>query len=447
METTLKLNRRIPLFFTGLLFLLLFFSIGLFTGCLPKEKKVVIKIAIGEVSQREFLAPLTDLYSYKHPNVSFDIKTMGYMGLYKALIEDATTGNFRFDVVFIDDPWVVALYKLNYLRDLSEEFSWKPDKDLLDIFTRSAQVNGRYYAVPVIGNVQIFAVRTDLTSEYCYNLPNSLPSTWDDVLSCARKVYHPNEDIFGYIQRTFYREGEGNYNPLVTDWLPIYYSYGGSFEVDEEGYITRVDGEALLNSLKLLKALMETSFQGLEFLEHNDYERVISLIGGKKFGVQVSMGLIWPMGWAYKLYSPMYSKNPNSIAFTPLPKGPSGRAPILGVWHLGIPVTSEHPGEAFKFISWLASSQVQMYYGAYGGVPTRRSALDNPALIMTYPYYGVVMESLTWVRSRPRTPYWVNYERAFGKVMKSYLKGEIGDSELMEKFNEAIEEVRKLSNP
>ena len=414
-------------------------AISLLSGCAPKEtSKVTLKIALASESHREFLKPLVDIYSYKHKNVDFEINNYGYIGLYKAMLEDLRQGTWKFDVVFVDDPWVAGLYKRGYLLDLTEEFGWKPDRDIMPIFASSPEVNGHYLAMPVIGNIQIFVIRKDLVQDYC----ESVPDTWEEVLNCARRVYNPEKNLFGYIQRTFSRPQEGNYNPILTDWLPMYYAYGGYFKLDERGYISEVNTEALVESCRLLKDLMETSFGGLSTIDHNEHDRIITLLGGK-FQAQTAMGLIWPMGWALKLTSKEYVKNPNDILFTPLPSGPKGRFTILGTWNVGIPITSQHPKEAFQFISWLSSQEVQKYYGSYGGVPTRRSALEDPGMIMTYPFYGVILDSLRYVKKRPKTPYWVIYEREFGKLLRNYLKGKLTEDDLKRGFQEVIEKIKE----
>ena len=119
----------------------------------------------------------------------------------------------------IDDPWFPQLAK--FLLPLKNV----PPPLIADIVPASIALGkfpyatGELRALPFVGNTQLLFYRPDRLREAGFTTP---PDTWDEVLRYAASLTQPDKAKFGYAIRG--RTGA----PIVTDFLPIYWSSAAS---------------------------------------------------------------------------------------------------------------------------------------------------------------------------------------------------------------------------
>lgn len=76
---------------------------------------------------------------------------------------------------------------------------------------------GTLYALPHVGNVELFAYRKDLFAKYGLTYP---PKTWSDVLAAAKKINEGEPEIHGIV----FRGKKGN--PIIAGFLPMFWAFG-----------------------------------------------------------------------------------------------------------------------------------------------------------------------------------------------------------------------------
>ena len=107
--------------------------------------------------------------------------------------------------MLIDDSWFPAMVEDDKLVALDEHLAKRGiDADDTD-FVKSAldlcrhpYRTGPYYALPFVGNTQIFFYRADVFEKYGLEHP---PRTWADVLHAAKTIGSGEEGMYGYAQR------------------------------------------------------------------------------------------------------------------------------------------------------------------------------------------------------------------------------------------------------
>ena len=75
-----------------------------------------------------------------------------------------------------------------------------------------AEIETRLRALPWLGNVQVFAWRSDLVM--------ARPNTWDEVVTTAQQIRSDHPETYGYAIR-----GAAG-NPATTSYLPIIRGFG-----------------------------------------------------------------------------------------------------------------------------------------------------------------------------------------------------------------------------
>jgi multiple sugar transport system substrate-binding protein len=284
---------------------------------------------------------------------------------------------------------------------------------------------GSLYAVPMVGNVQLFYYRKDLLDKY--NL--TPPKTWDDVLKIAKLITEKEApNVYGYVIR-----GQRG-NPIVSDFLPVFWAYGG--EVLDENNKPHVNSEAGIKAMETYLKLKKYSPKGVETFDTDQIANALTQ-------GQVAMTIAWP-AWVSKVDNPESSKVVGKIDFSVVPGQVKDSAAMIGNWLLGIPSTSNNKEEAVKFLKWVTSKEVQKEMALKFGVPpTRKSLYNDKELVEKYRYYPSQLDALEHSVARPRTPYWSQIEDVWGLYLSQIVSGQIGIKEGLDKANSEIEKILK----
>jgi len=114
-------------------------------------------------------------------------------------------------------------------------------------------------------------------------------------------------------------------------------------------------------------------------------------------------------------------------------------APMLGIWLLGIPATSKNKAEAFDFLLFVTSPEIQKVMALHvGNPPTLMSLYKDPELIARYRWYPAQLEALLAGVPRPRVPVWSRVEDILGGYMHEALIGLRTPEDAVRAAHEAI---------
>src|SRR5256886_1680834 len=257
------------------------------------------------------------------------------------------------------------------------------------------------YGITIVGNVEMFMYRKDLAT--------TAPSSWDDVLANAMKFNKPN--FYGYVIR-----GKAT-NPASSDSLPILWSFGG--DIFDTSWKVMLDSTESIDAITFLtQSLKKYAEPGAANIDAADRDRLIAI--GQAF-----QSTTWPAEVTGVVEAQGVSQVIGKMAYIPIPKGPSGKGlGMMGNWLLGIPKGSKNGSAAADFIKWLIKSDNMKTYVQNGGIPTRTSLLNDPALGQANPYFPALAQSLAaqpnW---RPRTDQWNAVETIYGTAVNQAVAG------------------------
>src|SRR5207249_9327158 len=109
-----------------------------------------------------------------------------------------------------------------------------PDPDFLKSCLAVCLQDGAYYALPYVGNSQMFFYRRDLMTA---------PATWSEVLASAKKISAAGK-MYGYVMRG----APGN--PVVADFLPLFWAFGA--EMFSAGGAPAMDSQQGIDALRFM---------------------------------------------------------------------------------------------------------------------------------------------------------------------------------------------------
>jgi multiple sugar transport system substrate-binding protein len=367
--------------------------------------------------------------------ITIDVVELPYSDLYDKLVTTFTANDATYDMVMLDDPWMPKFGTEGWLQPLDSSYGFQRDADIAGVIydvgtwppPRGAvppsekDKEAHLYGITIVGNVEMFMYRSDLTPQ--------APATWDDVLKNAQE--QNKEGFAGYVIR-----GKAT-NPVVADFLPILWSFGGDV-FDESWNVTITSDESMAAVDFLVNDLKAVAQAGPAETDAADRSRLVAIGEGYQ-------STVWPGEVTDIVANPEVSQTIGKVAFIPIPAGPSGKGVgMMGNWLLAIPKAAKNGQAAADFIKWMADKDTQKTYAEAGGIPSRTSILTDAALGEKNPYFKALSDSLAAVPNwRPRTDQWNAVETALGTHLNAALAGTEDPEAAMQAASDEIVKIMK----
>ena len=396
------------------------------------SSNVTLTIAAVQGVEDTGLKALAPMYTAK-TGVKINIVEAPYADLYTKLVNAFQANDSTYDLAMMDDPWMPKFGTMGALSSLEplgiqkdtdvaqvvwDVGTWPPPRGPVPPSEKAKQQ--QLLGVTIVGNVEMFMWRKDIT-------PNG-PASYDEVLANAKAQNKSN--FAGYIIR-----GKAT-NPVVADFLPILWSFGG--DVFDENWNVVFDNAQSLAAVKFLVNDLKAVAQA-DPASSDAAERDKAMATGQ--GYQSST---WPGEINTAVLGPGTTVK-DKVGFEPIPKGPSGNGVgMMGNWMLGIPKASKNQQAAADFIKWMLQKDTQMTYAQNGGIPSRTSVLKDPSLQSANPYFSVLADALqappNW---RPRTDQWNNVETILGQELNNALAGQQSAQDVVTNASKQIRDLMK----
>jgi ABC-type glycerol-3-phosphate transport system substrate-binding protein len=398
---------------------------------------VALKLAAAEFSEERDVVmeidefPYDDLYDAEMKAVHGDLFTAA----------SRVRGTFDYDVILLDDPWLTALLGdpeetgdagavlttaggLLVLDDLLLDREVDFVASCLEVCRDRRVDGGSYYAVPYVGNTQLFVYRGTEASTEDWD--------WERVTR-----FHQEEarmSRLGYAVRV--RTG----NSIVTDFIPIWWASLRDLGADPYGS-TDPARRAALATLKELGGYPRGG-EGAAVNEGEsppDWAPNLSLIAADDFDLAIhlvedtaGMSVIWS-AWI------MAMTRAWSDAEVEIQDPAEGRLfvgevpggyPVLGAWLLAIPARSRNSDLAREFIGF--ATEPREFLHAVGGgnpPPVETDVLEAESegvrdrLEAVFPWFECQELSLRSARPRPPLRAWRVVEGELGDILTRVLTG------------------------
>ena len=373
------------------------------------------------------LAPMYE----EETGIALQIEELPYPQLYEKLVTTFEADDATYDMIMLDDPWMPKFGTEGWLQPLDANFGFERDDDIAGVIydvgtwppPRGAvppserEKEQQLLGITIVGNVEMFMYRSDLMDE---------PATWDDVLAAAQE--NDADNLAGYAIR-----GAAT-NPVVADFLPILWSFGGDV-FDENWEVVFDSPESVAAVQFLVEELAAVAQDSPDTTDAADRSRLMA-IG------EAVQSTVWP-GEVLPDVLGEGTTVADTVRFIPMPAGPSGQGfGMMGNWLLAIPTAAQNGQAAADFISWMTEEETQRTYAENEGIPSRTSVLNDEALNEANPYFSALAASLAaepnW---RPRTDQWNAVETVLGTELNGALAGQQSAEEAAQAASEQIRTI------
>lgn len=309
----------------------------------------------------EYYMKLISDFESKNPNIHIEYLGLSFsdsLSKYQTAIIAGETP----DVGGINNAWASTVIGMNHCVDISDYLaSWDEGKNMdegaLEI-AKTYNKDGNLYMLPTTTNFMCMWVNETMLA----NAGVETPVTWDDFFSAVETITNKDESIYGYT----IRGGAGSPSVL----FDLIYSYMGTNVVfDENGKCTINSDEAIEFTERYLDLYGK-------FTPESDITAAYKEISAN-FDSGVSAMLMHNLG-SYSAHAKAFPEG--GFVAAPYPTAANGNYVNFGGSIGGVAMfdTCEHPEEAWKWISFLASHEANSYWNqSIGQLPTNTLCYED----------------------------------------------------------------------
>jgi multiple sugar transport system substrate-binding protein len=297
------------------------------------------------------------------------------------------------DICWIHANWVAPLSRGDTIYDLEElarqygGFGEEVKADFFDAPLATSYYRGKLRMMPVEGTNLALAYNRDLFRKAGLN-PDDPPDTWEEFVEAGKKLTIRKGDRveqWGCTIPVFATSNLAGW--CIWQWQTFLWGWGGRY-ADPSGTKVTFNSDA--------------GVQALQFWVDLQHKHKIGTMTAPEQGFEsqtVAMSLMGP--WDL----PHLEDMTFDWAMAPMPAGPKQRVTSLGAEYLVIFRQTKHPKEAWEFIRWFISPEVQEQWSIDSKyLPIRESVLESPTyreFLAKNPAMKVFAEQMRYAYGEP----------------------------------------------
>ncbi|MGL6018275.1 MAG: extracellular solute-binding protein [Gibbsiella quercinecans] len=350
---------------------------------------------------------MTHDFEQQHPDIHVNLEFVPYEALHDKIVAAHGASSNGYDVVLFDAIWPAEFTRFDLLQDVSTRIPAAEKANIFPGAMNTVVYQGKTLGMPWILDTKYLYYNKAMLSKAGISQP---PQTWQQVLDDAKII--KEKGIVKYPLVWSWSQAEA----LVCDYTTLVSGFGGQFYQNGKLNFT---GPASMNAVKLMKGSLDsglTNPASREYLEE-DVRKAFSN-GDAAFA----------LNWTY-MYNmandPQQSKVAGEVAIVPAPGDAPGKAgAVNGSMGLGIAKASQHPEQAWQYISYITSQPVQNKYAKLS-LPIWQSSYDDPAVKAGQEaLIAAAKTSLNVMLSRPETAEYSRLSNTLQQQLQQILQGQ-----------------------
>jgi multiple sugar transport system substrate-binding protein len=389
-------------------------------GLSPAAAQDRLVIAGRDAAFGTALGAMVEAYQARNPGLRIERLELPGGALYERMALNARERTRALDVLMLDDIWAPEFMANGWLADL-DRLGGVPGGFVRSADAVSRGPAGQRFAAPMVGNVAMFAYRTDLLARHGI----AAPTSWTEVAAAARTLQQREPQVTPIA----FRGMRGN--PIVTGFLPVLGAFGGAV-VDAQGRAA-LDTPQALAALEYFLSLRPMLPRGVETWNANEVRQAMEQ------GRLATATEYWP-GGAGTLDEAGRSRVAGQVALVSPPGETRGPAPMLGAWLLGVAADSPNAARAADFVRFVVSAENQKRIAIETGNPPTLAALYNdPDLVARFRWFPAQLAALEAAQPRPRITQWNRVESILGEQLQIALIGQASPREALAEANRQVQ--------
>lgn len=295
-------------------------------------------------------------FEAKNPGITVSFVETPFAELHPKLLTVSMGDGSDYDAVFVETDYVAQLARAGVLAPLDDYIAASDalnPEDYIDSAMQRNMVDGTYYAIPQVADVQTMLYNQDVLTE----LGIETPVTVDDFLAYCEKA-----SAAGYIPLVLRYDS----NAIPCQLMGLFlFTEGGSFVKEEDGkWVANLDNEIGQKWIDTCRKVFATV--GGDTLMTMDTTRMYDAFNQGKAGATIAGAWFWDS---------VDEDAAAKLVAADFPKGAGNIVSLLSGWNLGIFANSAHKDEAFKLLEWKADPEMATLTTA--GLSGRKDASEH----------------------------------------------------------------------
>lgn len=362
-----------------------------------------------------FMKEIIPAFEKAHPNIKIKATKMPNENLDQQVLTAAAGGSAP-DVMRMDLTWVANFAKLKALQPLDSFPGFDQIKgEVFEGPLSSNLYNSEYYGLPLNTNTKVGIYNKEILTEGGATEP---PKTIDELVQLAKNL-----------------KAKGKFGITIGgtstwDFLPWFWTLGGKVTNDE---FTKASG--FLNSPESIKA-MET------VVGWNDEGLLAPTITGgqpstwdglrdQDGGEKAKYMMINDGPWFFSIFGDAVK---DKMIPAVMPAGPDGKShSVVGGEDIVMFKGAKHPEEAWEFIQFMLSEEIQVKLASAGLIPTNKNAAQNPELSTNAYYLTSYVQELETANTRTPSANWNKISDRLGLAFDLIIKKQASAKDELDK--------------
>ena len=354
----------------------------------------------------------------QNPNIKVVMEYVTYDAVHDKIVTGMAAKPPAYDAAMIDVIWPDEFIKAGYLLDVTNRITPDMKSGMFPASFNGVTRNGKIYGMPWLMDVKYFMYNKDILQKAGITTP---PATWEDLVNQAKIIKQKGLVEFPIIWSWNQKEG------VVCDFTVLLFGNGGAF--------LDASGQPVFNNdkgVQVLTWMKQTLDDGLSnpssVASNEDAVRDNFIAGSAAFAVN----------WMYQ-FSDSNNASKSQIvgqaAFAPMPVFAAGAtagikgSSVDGSSSFGLMATSPNPDQTWKYLSYLASNEVQIKYSAemlpvwqddFKGDALTKLEAATPVNPITVPAF---VAQFPFANERPTVPYYNEGSAALQLAIQEALTG------------------------
>jgi multiple sugar transport system substrate-binding protein len=404
--------------------------IGLALPALAADKVVLNLLGMQQAGMTpEEMDQVVKEFEAKNPGVNIQTTYVAYDALHDKLVTSISGKSPAYDIVLVDDIWFPQFAAAGWLMDVTNKIPKEMRKDAYAASWDIVSYKGKQYGVPYLLDQMYFYYNEKLLKEAGFSAP---PKTWEEMVEMAKVMKQKKIVEYPVIWSW------GQIEASICNWVTLLGGNGGTF-FDKNGNPKFNDEKGVAT----LKWMVQTLKDGIS-------NPASTASGEEDVRSTFSQGkAAFAINWVYMYTMTNDPKESQIVGQTRMALIPafakSGVKSASNNGSMGFAVTarSKNRETAWKFISYLASRDVQKRYAAHV-TPFWSSLAKDPDLLKDKDQAVILpMFSAQFPHAivRPKVPYYLEASKEIQIAIQEALTGK---KEPKAALDDAVAKIKKM---
>jgi multiple sugar transport system substrate-binding protein len=357
-------------------------------------------------------------FEAKNPDIKVVMEYLSYDYIHDKITTGMAAKPPAYDAAMIDVIWPDEFIKAGYLLDVTDRITPEMKSGMFPASFNGITRNGKIYGMPWLMDVKYFMYNQDILQKAGITAP---PQTWEELVDQAKIIKQKGLVEFPIDWSWNQKEG------VVCDFTVLLFGNGGTF-LDANGK-PAFNNEKGVQVLTWMKQTLDDGLSNPSSISSDENAVRDNFIAGNS---------AYAVNWLFQYADSndaSKSKIPGQAAFGPMPVFKAGAdagiksSSVDGSSAFGVMATTPYPDQVWKFLTYLASNEVQTKYSAemlpvwtedYQGDNLKTLMAATPTNPVTVPAF---LAQFPYANERPTVAYYNEASAALQLAIQEALTG------------------------